>query len=1143
MGCSPERRKTDDEIMESFRVNKNAGQIAFPNVPPEFKKVSDTLYGKKLNSPKQNEMRFERVMDSGIKFKNTLARHRTFRYIETGAGVAMGDYDGDGLVDIYFLGSDVPNKLYRGLGNFKFEDVTHSAGVEGLVQGKATWASGATFADVDNDGDLDLFVANLAAPSLMYINQGDGTFLEQGLARKVGYVGAGKVGNFCDYDRDGDLDFYLLTYQDIFPEDEIFETGPDGKRRTRAGFEEYWQVQEVTIPTGDKDRPFVTKQVEVRAGEKDILFRNDGNGVFEDVSASAGIGGFAPGLSATWMDVDNDGWMDLYVGIDYGLPDHLYRNNQNGTFTDVLGDYLNHTPMFSMGADSGDLNNDGLVDFMIADMAGTTHFSQKLRMGGMENLADFLEWGHPRQCMRNSLYINSGVGRFFDVASMAHMSRTDWTWATRFADLDNDGLLDVFVTNGHARDSSNADIVDDFTEAHARNATPDEIHMIYENIPELKTENLAYRNKGGLEFESIGADWNLNHNGVSHGAAFADIDADGDLDIVVNNYYEEALVYRNNSSEGSRVTIELQAKQNNRFGFGSKVEVWSGDYYAQRYLNPTRGYVSSDNPGVHFGLGDIAKLDRVKITWPDGTAQELTDLETNMSYLIVESVNRAQSPIPKTEQTLFVDVSKASGLDFKHKDVRFNDYDREPLLPLRMSELGCGVVWGDVNGDAEPDLFCGGAAGQSGELFVNKDGSFKKVDGPWREHKDREDSACLFFDADGDGDQDLYVGSGSNEWNEGDIEYLDRLYLNDEGQFSLAEDGTIPDHRESTGCVAAADYDGDGDLDLFVGSRSIPGRYPVTPTSHLLINDGGKFSEASPGIAEGLSGIGLVTAATWVDYNGDGADDLIVALEWGPMTIFENVDGKLTNKTESLGLGGHLGWWHGVSMADLDGDGDLDFVATNQGRNTKYHADFEHPHRIYYDDIDGNGTCDLVEAEFEGDVEYPVRGRSCSSHAMPFIKDKFKSYREFAGASLLEIYEPKMKERPKREVNFLDSAVFWNDGDKFRIESLPYLAQISPSYGVLAKDFDQDGHVDIMMTNNFFSSQPETGYMDGGMGWFLRGNGEGKFEPVWPNKSGVVLPFDSGVAGVVDYDKDGDLDVVVGVSNGNVQLLQNQSQR
>lgn len=1138
LGCEPSV-ETKTTTLPKFKNNVRA--IDYSAVPDDYEAVSKTVFRKRLqqtslaqNDPagqtKVTPMRFESRTDTGINFSNFMSRSRTNLLIETGAGVALGDFDNDGWVDVYLTGSDIANRLYRNTGNFKFEDVTDSAGVDGRVNDQKVWASGATFADIDSDGDLDLYVCNMAAPNLLYVNQNDGTFVEQSRLAGCDYTGASKQANFCDYDRDGDLDMYLLTYQDLpAPKEPMFQE--------RSGV--------IEVIPGKEEWAGVVEGNKILAGEPDRFFKNNGDGTFVDATDEVGISGYGLGLSCNWFDFDNDHWQDLYVGSDFKQPDKLYRNNRDGTFTDVLPDTVNRTTWFSMGMDSGDLNNDGWLDLMVADMADRTHYGQKVNMGSMGSDAWFLKQGKPRQFMQNCTFINSGTGRLMESAVLSGLAKTDWTWAVRIVDMDNDGRQDVFVANGHARDNMNSDLTNRIAEMRNKKGFQEEdLAALYRDIPARKNTNLAYRNQGDLKFESVGEAWGLDLTGVSHAAAFADLDGDGDLDCVVNHYYQPTSIYQNQSGQINRVLFELRCTTNNFFGVGTKIELWHDGHYQRKDLQPSRGYLGCDPMSLHFGLGDSEKIERAKITWPNGTSEVLTDLAGGYLYRVVESMHPTPETFEPAAAPLFVDATGEAQFDFKHVESDYDDYQREPLIPFSISKLGGSVAAGDVNGDGRPDFFCGGAAGMSGRLLIGRsDKTFQSLDGPWQKDRACEDMGGLFFDGDGDGDLDLYVVSGSNQWPANSPQYRDRLYLNEgAGMFSASADDALPRVFQSGSCVAAADFDRDGDLDLFVGSRSVPGKYPLTPQSQLLINDGqGRFSIANSVRSDDLQQVGLVNSAIWSDFNSDGWVDLIVASEWGPLSFYKNDDGKLVNVTQSLGVARHLGWWHGLAAADFDHDGDMDYVVTNQGENTKYHATSKHPHRLYYDDFDQNGTIDLVEAEFEGDTEFPVRGRSCSSRCMPFIADKYKTFHDFSLASVADIYQTQSVQRPVREVNFLQSAIFWNQGDQgFTIAALPLLSQISPSYGVAASDFDGDGQVDILMVGNFFHSQPETGYMAGGLGWLLKSVGDRQFEAVWPHRSGVVVPGDANGLAIADYDGDGDQDAIVAVNNGHYQLLENQ---
>lgn len=1100
-------------------------------------RIKEHLYARPLSQVSSGPIegdqtpKFRRLENCGVDFENFMYRSRG-KLIDTGSGVALADYDGDGLIDIYLTGSDIANKLYRNVGNLEFEDVTDTAGVNGRIKDAIVWSSGASFADIDNDGDLDLYLCNMASPNLLYVNQGDGTFKEETYRRGVSYFGASKQANFCDYDRDGDLDFYLVTYQDTAKvAGDLFEV-VDGEKRVLPGKEEY-----ATIIDGRE---------EYKTGERDLLFLNDGTGNFEEVAQSAGISGYDAGLSSVWFDFNDDSYQDLYVTSDFKQPDHLYLNQHDGTFIDVLPDTVSRTPWFSMGLDAGDLDKDGRLDLLVADMADRTHYGQKLNMGDMDDAGWFLKFGNPRQFMTNCLYLNTGTSRFLEFARQAGLAKSDWTWSVRFADLDLDTNLDVFFTNGHSRDAMNGDLamqhkaLDRIKDKQLALEKKTEFNR---KIPPRNETNLTYANRGNLKFESVGKEWGLDFHGVSHSAGFADLDLDGDLDCVINNYYTPSIVYENTTNSGGRLLIELRSAVGNTFGVGSKVELWQGDNYQRRDLLPGRGYLTSDPMMLHFGIPQGKKIDRLKVTWPDGRVQQFADLDPDHIYRVIDSPDATVPAQAEPTEPLFVDRTDQRGFDFVHRESDFDDFAREPLLPFQLSRLGGSITCGDINRDGWVDVYCGGAAGQSGKLLINRGGTFDAVDGPWAEDSACEDMGAIIFDADGDGNMDLYVSSGGNEFEADDPRYRDRLYRNlGDTHFENATDVAIPNIFASSSSVCCIDFDRDGDLDLFAGSRSVPGKYPLTPKSYLLLNDNGIFTVANEQQSGGIENVGLVNSAIWSDYDADGWPDLLIAVEWGPIAVFKNDHGELVDVTESAGTSEQWGWWHGISAADLDADGDMDYVVTNQGRNTKYHATPDRPHRLYYDDFDKNGTLDLVEAEFEGDVEYPVRGRSCSARCMPFIADKYKTFHDYSLASISDIYQVKQTPRPVKELRVVDSVVLWNENESgFRIQRLPDLAQISPGYGVSVSDFDGDGILDILMATNFFASQPETGYMDGGIGWLLKGSSNGTFLPVSADKSGVVVPGDANGLAIADVDNDGDQDALCALNNARFHLLENQA--
>lgn len=1053
------------------------------------------------------------------------------------SGLAIGDVDDDGWPDLFFAGGAGANHLYRQVasenGGLRFEDITSRAGP---LDGGEHWSVGVSMIDIDNDSDLDIYVCNYDAPNELFVNEGlaeDGVvrFVERAEAFGLAISDASHMPAFCDYDNDGDLDLYLQTGRLEDPrgyKGNDAYTLVDGRPVLKPGYEKHYKLW-----YEDEDNWGVRAY-----GREDYLLRNDG-GTFTDVSADAGIGGRGDGLSVTWWDSNADGWMDLYVGNDMISPDRFYLNQGDGTFRNVIDERIPHTSWFSMGADFGDLNNDGHADFLIADMSATNHFKQKTTMGVMGGpILEAANSSRPPQLMRNALYIGTGTERFLEGAYLSGLDSTDWTWAVKIADLDNDGWQDVFVTNGTARAMNDSDYT--FTAEQLREA-PEWEYL--KDLPRREEMNRAVRNTGhGFHFEDVSAAWGLGKVGVSYGAAYGDLDRDGDLDLVVTNVEDTVSLYRNDASAANRILLELAGKEANPSGLGARVEIMAGGVRQQRQLVAESGYLSANDPLLHFGLGEAAQIDRLTVHWPGGDSQSFTNLEANRYYLITQASDGKSHQAPSHPSPFFAEIDLPLR---KHREVPFDDFSLQLLLPNKLSELGAGTAWGDVDGDGDDDLYLGGAAGQIGELRINQgDGRFEQrwVEA-FRGDKACEDMGTVFFDADGDRDQDLYVVSGSYQFEQDSPALQDRLYLNDgSGNFTSAPEGALPALRESGSVVTAADYDRDGDLDLFVGGRVIPGEYPLSPRSALLRNDGGVFADVAAEV-EGLAKAGLVTSALWSDANGDGWLDLFVTTEWGPVRLFTNAAGRLSEATQATGLGERLGWWNSIAGGDIDGDGDIDYAVGNQGENTKYHASAEKPVQIYYGDYNGDGEMNLVEAEFEEDVLYPVRGKSCSSNAMPHLKEKFTTFRQFAAASLEDIYsEESLQEAHQFEVNTLDSGLFLNDGNgSFTWRPFPEIVQISPVFGLAFVDADADGHLDLYVTQNFFAPQAETGRFDSGLSMLLRGDGTGTLTPVWPAESGLLVPGDATSLTVSDLNADQRPDFLVQTNNGYPSVFLNQS--
>ncbi len=1046
-----------------------------------------------------------------------------------GGGVCIGDYDADGLPDVYLTSQTGRDALYRNLGDLQFEDASDRAG----LPDERDWGSGAAFADVDGDGDLDLYVCNYDAPNRLWRNRGDGTFEDASAEAGVDFRGASVMASFADYDRDSDLDLHLLTNR-IYAGgglDDPSASSKDGK--IEPGQEELFALQERRI--GGEVQKYV-----VMAGQRDRLYRNEDGGRFREVGVEAGLLGNHPGLSATWWDHDEDGWPDLYVCNDFWDPDQLWHNQRDGTFRDVTGEVLPHTTWFSMGSDAADVDGDGRIDFLAADMAPTTHYMSKLMMGDMNESRWFLESAEPRQYMRNSLYLATGTGRCMEVAYLAGLAQTDWTWSVKFGDLDVDGDQDLFVSTGTANHSFDPDLTRAMSAlAHREDllASPDPLAVrkaqwaLYREKPPRFEKNLAFENRGELDFARAEDRWGLDQETVSFGAALSDLDRDGDLDLVVNDVGAPARVYRNGASGGHALLIRLVA-EGDGWGTGTRVRADG----VVRELYPTSGYMSANEPLVHIGLGDADRVSNLYVRWPSGRTDEFEDVPADRLLTIREGSAPPPQPRDVRWPTNFEEATERFDLALPvQPETPYDDYRREPLLPQKLSHPGPGLALGDVDGDGDDDLYVGGPAGQSGRLLLaGPDGRFALVPGgPWEKDRAREDTAVLFFDTDSDGDLDLFVGSGSVECPPNDPMLRDRLYVNaGGGAFVKAGEGGLPDERENTGAAAIGDVDQDGDLDLFIGARSIPGRYPLVPRSHLLRNDGGRFADVTEELAPGLAQAGLVTSALFSDADGDGRSDLLVACEWGPIRMWRNTGGALADCTEAAGLAPYRGWWSGLTAADLDQDGDTDYVALNAGLNTKYRASPEKPTLLYYGDFEGQGKCAIVEAKHGKDGELPVRGLSCSSEAMPFVREKLPTYAQFARAQLPEIYEPaRLQGAMRLEVTHLESGVFWNRTDPsdgriaLEFEPFPRPAQAAPGYGAVAGDLDFDGRTDVFFAQNYYWREPETGRWDGGLGaWIRRG---GRLEVVPHSTSGLVVPGDARATVLGDLDGDSRPEILV----------------
>ncbi len=1047
--------------------------------------------------------------ETGVRTANDYADPRMWNQLyhefelgPIGTGVAIGDYDGDGRPDIFVVSKTESCRLFRNLGNFKFEDVTEKAGVGDKGEAAKIWKQGVTFVDVNNDGRLDIYVCRFGAPNLLYINQGDGTFKEMAHAYGLDVKDGSLMAAFCDYDRDGWLDVYVQTNL-------LDNAGHPG-------------------------------------GQPDYLFHNNRDGTFTDVTARAGMaGGDTQGNSATWWDYNNDGWPDLYVANDFAMPDFLYRNNGDGTFTNVIDQVVPHTPYSSMGADLGDLNNDGLIDFMVADMAATSHEKDQRSMAEARSRnpdpADTAT-AVPNY-LRNAVYLNTGTDHCLEAAGLTGLGATDWTWSVRFEDLDNDGRLDLFVTNGMHREIHNIDLMRRMMTAESAA----ERVRIARNSPVLAETHLAFRNLGDLHFESTGAAWGLDQKGVSFGAAFGDLDGDGDLDLVYANYQGGVTVLRNDSTTGHRLVLDLRGTTSNRFGIGATVRIESASGVQVRQLVLARGYMSSSEPIVHFGLGEDDVVSRMVVTWPSGKVQTFENLAVDQRYTVTEPAGAikpaALQPPPPGQ---FSEVSQAENLSWPSREELVDETAQQRLLPMRFNRRGPGLAAGEVNGGGRDDLVIGGTTKDPARLLLGSPaGKFIPADGAITDKgMPVNDGPVLLLDADGDGRNDLLVTRGGDNLPAGSPGYQPMLLLNRGDGFHAAPAGTLPVLASSIGAAVAADFDRDGRLDVFLGARVLPGSYPLAPRSALFANRGGRFEDVTDTLAPGLREVGMVTAALWSDVDGDGWPDLLVALEWGQVKYFHNDAGRgFSDWTAKSGFASAgTGWWSSIASADFNGDGRPDYVVGNAGLNTPYHADTAHPALIVYGAFKEDRSPLAIEGYYEGDKLYPRLSRQELGAFLPSILKRFPRNDLYARASLGEVLgEDKLAAARRFAATELRSGVFLSQPDgTFRFAPLPRIAQIAPLQGIVAGDFDGDGNADIYAVQNSYAPAPVVGRFDGGLSQLLRGDGHGGFTAVPPVESGLVVPGDAKGLVVLDIDGDGWPDFAVSRNNGTSLVFRNK---
>ncbi|GAA4432751.1 VCBS repeat-containing protein [Pontibacter saemangeumensis] len=1021
---------------------------------------------------------------TGITFANTITESDTFNvltygYIYNGGGVAVGDVNNDGLPDIYFSGNMVSSRLYLNKGDFQFEDIT-------VQSGAATryWANGVTMVDVNQDGLLDIYVCTVSPlasqpqrPNLLFINQGkgkDGTpvFREEAEAYGLASVGNSTQAAFFDYDKDGDLDVYLL--------------------RNAADKNLNPNISRPKITNGSSP-------------STDKLFRNNGKGRFTDVSGEADILQEGRGLGVAISDVNQDGWPDVYASNDFLSNDLLWINNQDGTFTNKVATYLRHQSYNGMGTDIADYNNDGLPDIIQVDMLPEDNKRQKTTMeaGNYDRFMLNRRLGYEDQYVRNTLQLNNGNGTFSEIGQLAGVYATDWSWSALFADYDNDGWRDLFITNGYLKDMIDLDYIRYNSEESmfgTDEAIEAKLQSEFEKLKPIVVPSYIYRNEKDLTFTNRSAAWGLDEPSTSNGAVYADLDNDGDLDLVVNNINSEAFVYRNNAEKltggNSYLKVRLRGQAPNLGGIGAKVRLRhrGGQQVYEHHLS--RGFQSSVDQAVHFGLGQAATVDSIEITWPDGRYQLLTNVK-GKQVLEVDHKNAihgnpAAMPAP---EPLFRAAAGAYHIAYKHEEEDYVDFKNQPLLPHKLTQNGPGICVGDINGDGLDDFFVGGSARRTGTVFLQDGQGGFSARPLGSETNTADDAGAVFFDADADGDLDLYVAAGGNEEAAGSESYRHRLYKNDGSGNFRPDPRAIPRLVSGGSCVVAADFDADGDLDLFVGGRNSPRQYPLPGQSSILLNKNGVFTDATEAVSKELRKIGMVTSALWTDFDLDGQVDLVVAGEWMPVSFFKNDNGKLANVTATVGLEHTNGWWNSIASGDFDNDGDTDYIAGNLGLNTRFKASKKEPVCIYAKDFDGNGVIDPVIGRYIGGESYPVATRDALTDQIVSMRRRFTSYAAYAEVKLDELFSKEELEGAFIGKSYLFSSSYIENlgNGKFAMKALPARAQFSPVFGMSVADVNGDRNLDVVLVGNSDASETGMGHYDASYGTVLLGNGKGGF--------------------------------------------------
>ncbi len=1110
-------------------------------LPEDDKKVNaQALFT--LLSPKDTKLNFINVINESPTVNGVL-----YEYLYNGGGVAVGDLNNDGLPDIYFISNLYSNKLFINKGNLVFEETTLISGVKGAKG----FPTGVTLVDINNDGLLDIYVCKSGdyadlnyRRNELFINEGNNengipVFKEGAASYNLDLPHYSTQAAFFDYDRDGDLDMFLLNHG---------------------------------IDPGAVEPDIKTLLHKKSEYSSEKLFRND-NGKFKDVSGTAGLvnNAIGFGLGIAIGDLNNDQWPDIVVGQDYSEKDHLYINQQNGTFKEVIKESTNHISNASMGNDIGDINNDGWLDFVSLDMASNNNYDLKTSMSGMnpERFESLVNMGLHHQYMVNTLQLNNGnllddnIPAFSEIGQLAGLSNTNWSWAPLLMDMNNDGWQDIFVSNGIVRAFRNNDFVTYkrtrvtrlYEELEIYKNRDSLIKTYYEDIlnvmPEKKEVNMLFLNNKDFTFSSMHETWNLEVPTCSNGAAYADLDNDGDLDIVTNNINDAAFVYRNNTREsGSNnnyLKVKLSGPPGNIHGIGSRIAIEADGSKQIRELYLSRGFQSAVDNVLHFGIGDLASIPKLLVLWPDGKSQSVSNVKANQQITLYYDKSSDQTgPVQDKKSILFKEGTGEAGIAYQHEENLFDNFERESLLPHKLSQSGPAVAVGDVNNDGLDDFYVGGAKGQASALFVQQeDGKFESaLKSLWIADKKHEDVAAAFFDADNDGNLDLYVVSGGNEEPEHHEYYQDRFYKNLGNGMFIKVPNALPELRESGSCVVPGDFDKDGDMDLFIGGKLIPGKYPLPASSHLLKNESEgqaiKFTDVTDQLAPFMTNLGMVSDAQWVDIDNDENLDLAIVGEWMPVKLIKNTGQGFADLTPESDLANHTGWWFSIASADFDKDGDADFIVGNLGLNYKYKASAAAPFEVYTDDFDNNGNLDIVLAYHENGTVFPLRGRECSSNQMPFIKEKFPSYNDFGLAGMKEVFGiEKLEKSLHYAATTFATSYIENLGDfKFSIHPIKGITQFSSVNSILIDDFNGDNNLDVVLAGNLYQSEIETPRNDAGYGVFLRGNGKGQFTSPGPDESGLFVKGDVKNAAILSGTAKGKKYIIFGKNDDHLQVVQ-----